>query len=191
MTVHKPFFVNVFGGAVIDVADPRFDQFSPIHMFEQMSKNNRWGGNLDQSFCLLQHSLLVAELIEAKEHKIYGLFHDAPELITGDILGPAKDYFDWLSDGKIKQHEHFMFDRLCDALDIERPNAEIKNIVHVADMRARATEKRDVVNNKNGIVIPFEPSAFPTKRVPAGELLIQAHAYFHTYMDWYNRAKAA
>lgn len=105
---------------------------------------NRFCGHAG-TYSVAQHSVLVAEQLRP-EWKLYGLLHDAAEAYTGDITTPVKR---WLVDEGQWQLEAMTERVECAvyaAADLTYPVPEtIAEAVHVADVRALMTERRDLM----------------------------------------------
>ncbi|WP_027833853.1 hypothetical protein [Maritalea myrionectae] len=179
----KQFLANRMDGSQINFANPEYGLFNPHATFRQLSFINRWAGNIQYEYSVLQHSLLVAELIDEPHLKIYGLIHDVPEDGTGDVTGPFKGFLDMWCNGFVAMHEQRMFAALCNSIGIGAPGTAIQAKVHRADMIARATELRDVVANKKGITIQYEPAKQRIKPMRREELVMQALDLFHVYRE--------
>lgn len=179
----KQFLANRMDGSQINFCDPEYGPFDPHATFRQLSFINRWAGNIQFEYSVLQHSMLVAELIDEPHLKIYGLIHDVPEDGTGDVTGPFKGFLDVWCDGFVSMHEQRMFSALCDSIGIGAPGTAIQAKIHRADMIARATELRDVVANKKGITIQYDPAKQRIKPMRREELVVQAIDLFNVYRD--------
>ena len=175
------FTANRAGGSTINFANPTYETFRPGTTFRALSYINRWAGNLKRDYCVLQHSMLVAEIIEEPELKIYGLLHDVPEEGTGDVSGPYKAFIDRMTNGFVLQHENELFAKVCLAAGIKIPNERIRKIVDRADMIARATELRDVVENPDGIKLRYDPWPKIIPAIPREQLIAQALNCYYTY----------
>jgi len=184
--VSKQFLANLANGHALCFNNLDFGDFTPAPFFRQLSFINRWAGNIIHDFSVLQHSLLVADAIEEPYLKIYGLLHDIPECATGDVTGPYKAFIDLLAGGSVETHETEMLNRLCEAVGIAPVNLTTGREIYRADMVARATELRDVVVNSNGIKIQYDPLPQTIKPINREELIIQAQALYHTYLDLYH-----
>jgi hypothetical protein len=145
--------VNIAGGSVFDPLAPTPEMIDPRGIMHHLAMLSRWGGNVRFPFSVLQHSILVAANLADPKDKIYGFVHDWPEALLGaDIISPTKMLFQRHGadvPGIERQYMHLIYRRLA----LPAPSAGTARRVHEADMRARATELRDVVDNPKGIVI--------------------------------------
>lgn len=70
-------------------ADPRADEVHIIDIASGLSKECRYGGQLEEMYSVAEHSILVASVLP--DHlKLQGLLHDAPEAYLRDMVRPAK-----------------------------------------------------------------------------------------------------
>ncbi|MCZ4274026.1 hypothetical protein [Maritalea porphyrae] len=187
----KQFIANRADGSSINFAHVHYGPFNPWATFKQMSFINRWAGNIKFEYSVLQHSLLVADLIEAPGEKIYGLVHDVPEDGTGDLTGPFKSFVDHASGGFVEKHERHMLDMFLQSIEVELPSNGARDRLHAADMIARATELRDVVENTKNTTIPYQPATTVIQPQKREALLIKAIDAFGTYMEWHMDAQKA
>mgnify|MGYP000079549782 CR=1 FL=1 len=186
--MNRQFTANRADGSSINFADIKYGPFDPWATFKQLSFINRWAGNIKFEYSVLQHSLLVADLIQAPHEKIYGLTHDIPEDGTGDLTGPFKSFVDHASGGFVEKHEHHMLDMFLLSIKVNLPSNGARERLHAADMIARATELRDVVANPNGLVIPYPPASTVIQPQKREALLIKAIDAFDTYLEWHLNA---
>lgn len=185
----QQFFANMANGQSLCFNNLDFGDFAPAPFFRQLSFINRWAGNITHDYSVLQHSLLVAHAIDEPHLKIYGLLHDIPECATGDVTGPYKAFIDVWAGGRVETHETEMLNRLCEAVGIAPVDLTIGRKIYRADMVARATELRDVVLNPNGIKLAYDPLPQTIQPINREELIIQAQALYHTYLDLYHAEK--
>lgn len=79
----------------IDVPQPGDIHFPDIAA--QLAKLCRFAGATTTFYSVAQHSVLVADIVLARwpghhQAALYGLLHDAHEVVIGDIPAPARDY---------------------------------------------------------------------------------------------------
>lgn len=146
--------VNIACGSVFDPLNPTVDMIDPKGILHHLVMLSRWGGNTRFPFNVLHHSLIVAEAIKDPAERIYGLIHDWPEgLLGADIISPTKLLLH-IDGADVNARERQFMNLIYRKLDIPAPTLDIARRVHEADMRARATELRDVVANSVGIFCP-------------------------------------
>ncbi|GGA63700.1 hypothetical protein [Pelagibacterium lentulum] len=174
--------VNIAGGSIFDPLNPNLDMIDPSGILHHLVMLSRWGGNVRFPFNVLQHSLIVAEAIKDPSERIYGLIHDWPEALLGaDIISPTKLLLH--HDGAdVNAHERLFMNLIYRKLSLPAPSTEIARRVHEADMRARATELRDVVANPTGIVCPAPPFNRPIKYENWALTLERGHQMLDAYL---------
>ncbi len=77
-------------GRVIDYLNPDPAQFCMDDIAAGLARAPRYCGQTNRDWSVLQHSLLVAHLVEP-EHRLHALMHDAPEAYVCDIPSPMKE----------------------------------------------------------------------------------------------------
>lgn len=70
-------------------ADPQPEDINILDIASGLSKECRYGGQLDCFYSVAEHSILVASVLPP-ELKLQGLLHDAPEAWLRDMVRPAK-----------------------------------------------------------------------------------------------------
>lgn len=174
--------VNIAGGTVFDPLAATPDMIDPRGIMHHLAMLSRWGGNVQYPFSVLQHSIVVSENLRDPRDKIYGLIHDFPEALLGaDIISPTKLLLAHLGadvPGQERQYMHLIYRKLA----IAPPSDETARRVHEADMRARATELRDVVANPAGIVCPAPPYSQSIRFTPWDKVLDQGVAALDAYL---------
>lgn len=98
----------------------------------QLGRIPRFMGALKVFWPVLAHSVLVARLCPS-EAKLYGLLHDAAEVVVGDVPRTIKT-----TEQKIKERQ--VLGRIYERLGIPWPPLEIMNTVKEADDRALKAE---------------------------------------------------
>lgn len=76
-------------GRVIDFLNPDPAQFSLEDIQSGLASEQRFAGQIERSYSVLQHSLLVAHLVPP-ECRLQALMHDAPEAFVRDLPSPLK-----------------------------------------------------------------------------------------------------
>lgn len=116
--------------------------FEIEHIAKALSHNCRFTGQTSRFLSVAEHSVTVAEIVEAmtgdNEKALVGLLHDAAEAILGDVSSPLKE----ILGSTYRDLEHVAQAAIFDHYDIPLPFPEE---VKRADLIALATEKRDLV----------------------------------------------
>lgn len=103
---------------------------------QHLSRLRRFGGASATPYSVLQHSLVVAELLPQHLRRP-GLLHDAAEAYIGDVVAPLKDVLPGL-----RLLEDDFLRVIFRALGVPYPPAEEWATVKDADQRAFASEAR-------------------------------------------------
>jgi len=120
-----------------DPWNPDIDLIRIEDAAESLSKTCRFNGHCIGMYTVSEHSRLVARNVPS-EHKLTALLHDLPEgLGLGDMVSPVKRGMH-----AYKQLEATVWAAV--ALKFELPMV-LPDVVQEADMRALATERRDLV----------------------------------------------
>mgnify|MGYP000638488366 CR=1 FL=1 len=128
-----------------------------------LSRTARFNGQTTEFYSVAQHSCLVADSVP-KRLRLPALLHDAAEFATGDIVSPLKAYFP-----QFKIIEHRIEEAIFAKFGIVISDYDRK-IIKSADLRALATEKRDLMPNSteqweiiegivpfDDVIVPLEP----------------------------------
>lgn len=149
------FVIELNTGKPFDFNNPEINIPDIKHIAEAGVKLCRFACQVKRFYSVIEHELLVADLIQDKQFKIYGLVHDNSEVITGDVTTPMKNYlrqytdaFDVLEDKIYEQH--------LKNIGLPKPSPYIQAVVNAADKLAFRIEKQLLTTNKvNRVNIPF------------------------------------
>lgn len=142
-------------GRAFPLVDPTPDDVHWPDVCYGLAHNNRYAGHAG-TYTVAQHSILVANALP-KEYRLYGLLHDAHEAYIGDITRPVNKAILHLANRYEDETGANVEDVLTDLkYGIDRaifakaglnpiPSQEIREMVHVADVRALAAEVRDLM----------------------------------------------
>lgn len=176
-------------GKMFWVLDPRAEDVDFRDISHSLSLICRFGGHCKFHYSVAQHSVLVSRIVKSNDPKIqlFGLLHDAAEAYVGDVISPIKRSLDT----NFKEIEKKVLNVILAALTPKvlwpADPREIAKLVKAADMKALATEKRDVVVEGVGRwrateqITPDVVEILPTSHIEAqaqfehrfGELLSQ------------------
>lgn len=89
MTYEPAYWIRNIDGKLIDLERP--DLFTPtvFDCAKVLSNVNRFGGHTIAPYNDATHAILVSRLVHSN-HARAGLFHDAHEMVTGDMTSPLK-----------------------------------------------------------------------------------------------------
>lgn len=112
-----------------------------------LARINRYNGRTPLPYSVAQHSVLVATLLPARLRR-HGLLHDAHEAILGDTTSPMKAALRQLTGIDALARLEAAWDRaIHTALYLPWPlPGEDAALIKAADMRALATEMRDLLD---------------------------------------------
>ncbi len=129
-------------GRVVDILRPRADEIDPLNIVSGISRVQRFGGqfNAFECYSVAEHSVLVSKLC-LPQNAILGLMHDASESFVGDLVTPLKRQAEIRGYYEI---EHRWMLAIGHALGVGDRLANLPIDVKVADLRALATERRDL-----------------------------------------------
>ena len=155
----SPFWINTASGRCFDYADPRPDMICLNDIVHHLSRESRWGNNIEfASFVVAQHSLIVASACRLVASRPYALLHDAPEAYIRDLATPWKL---WLIDqgaDVVGLERKILHQAIYPAFNLPLPSQAILEDVHNADQISLATEYRDVVKGKSEHWAPSAPA---------------------------------
>jgi uncharacterized protein len=88
-------WMQTFTGRKVDLEYPRPEDIDIRDIAHALSQICRYGGHCHKFYSVAEHSLLVADVIEAnyasfKPIELAGLLHDAAEAYLGDLITPLK-----------------------------------------------------------------------------------------------------
>lgn len=124
-----------------------------------LSQINRFGGHTDAKvpYSVAQHSVYVSRLVGSDPRvRMYGLLHDAHEIIVGDMPRPFKWYFgnmlydfDEMLDDEEDRAQTAIYKSLAPWLGNMDPFApyEVHEKIKEADIKCMVTEKRDMLSS--------------------------------------------
>jgi 5'-deoxynucleotidase YfbR-like HD superfamily hydrolase len=127
--------ISTYSGRYVDLADPQPESFVIEDIARGLSNTCRFGGQCNEFYSVAQHSVLVSHLVP-KEHQLAALLHDSSEAYCPDLQTPLKKMLP-----EFKEIEKKVEAAIFRKFGIPFPlHASVK----VADLKALATERRDV-----------------------------------------------
>jgi len=147
--------VQLKSGVYVDLLDPKVDSVKINDIASGLSKICRFTGQCDHFYSVAQHSVLCSRHA-APQDKWHALMHDCAEAILGDVSTPLKKL---LSEYQVIEHnvEKALFDRF---------QVSHKPVIKSLDLRALATEKRDLMPEGAPWAILAGHEPWPEKIMP-------------------------
>lgn len=143
----------------------------------QLGRIPRFMGALKVFWPVLAHSILVARLCPP-ETKLYGLLHDAAEVVVGDVPRTIK------TAGQKSKEKQVLY-RIFDRLDVPWPSIEIMTAVREADNRALKAEAWVLGNDTLTLHREFHPRDWEAEI----RLIDLRSKYFHYTDSLYSDGK--
>jgi 5'-nucleotidase len=142
-------------GLLVDPFDLRLDDVLIEDVAHHLSQVCRFAGATKEFYSVAQHCCLVSSLVP-RRLALAGLLHDAAEAYLGDVISPVKH--------DLRMTNYRLAD-LCAqqvvyaALDCDDPRESDEDwpFIRDADLRACATEQRDLM--PSGTALVAEPCA--------------------------------
>jgi len=156
-------WIQTASGVAFDLLYPLPEAVNPRDLAAALAKQCRFGGHCVTHYSVAQHSIHVASMLPQRL-ALAGLLHDGHEVYLGaDILRPVKFALDRLGAGDglaelVDGLDRAIFARFGVAWPLPAEDAEL---LALADMRALATERRDLLGHELnwGKLPPPEPEA--------------------------------
>lgn len=162
-------YLETYTGMDIDVVNPDPTRIIIEDIAHALSNICRYGGHSSYFYSVGQHSIIVSREIERLGYgpgiQLYGLLHDASEAYICDIPRPTKkNIIGYL------EMETNMQNTIYKALDIEKPDTNITNIVTIVDYEVLQYEARRLMKKHswakdNCIKIDADIKYMPMKEV--------------------------
>lgn len=134
--------VHLLNGGAFDTANPGACRSLSIDVIaSSLAKQCRFNGHCNGFYSVAQHSVIVARNVPYLNRR-HALLHDAHEVIIGDIIRPIKSAM-WTVG--LQRMVDSIDSAIYQALGIEPPDDDARCKIKLADDRALATEKRDLL----------------------------------------------
>ena len=135
-----PPVVQTHSGIMFNLLHPDASMINIDDIAHALSNLCRFNGHTTQFYSVAQHCVLVSHLVPSYL-ALAALMHDASEAYMGDCISPLKQMLP-----EYKKIENGIMQTLFNHLSLDYPlHSEIKR----ADIRALATEKRDLMQTPN------------------------------------------
>lgn len=148
---------------------PEESDFGIVDIAHALSNLCRFNGHVNRFYSVAQHSVLVSRLVPA-DLALAGLLHDGHEAFLGDVSAPLKTL---LPDYRAIEERIEKVVRTRFFVPETMPPA-----VKRADMRALATERRDLMNVPDGDEWPCLDGLEPDEKIIWPETPAEAYAAF-------------
>lgn len=152
------YVAQISSGGYVNIDNPDPKQIHIEDIAHSLSRICRFGGHVRRdlaTYTVAQHSILVSETVPP-ELAIVGLLHDAEEAYLGDMIRPVKQYL-YEQAPAFKQLVRDWRLAIGEAFGLGAQLADVPHEVMVADERALATEKRDVLAPARWWTTSLEP----------------------------------
>lgn len=160
-------WAQTYSGARVYPYDPQPGDFLPLDIAHQLALVNRFGGATIQPYSVAQHALLCEHIARKSDAfkdltnnmrinlAYWGLLHDAPEYIIGDMIRPVKQ--------QVPQYRS-MEDAIMEAMEIQfqMPQVGKEEITYMDDL-ACSTERYVLLPNAEPWGGMPNPDKLPTE----------------------------
>jgi 5'-deoxynucleotidase YfbR-like HD superfamily hydrolase len=131
-------WAQIYSGKKFWPLDPKPEEVDINDIAHSLALQCRFNGHSNSFYSIAQHSVFVSRIVPS-EQALAGLFHDAPEAYTGDIVSPLKKFLP----PEFREIEKAIEKAIFEHFKIENADhSEIKK----ADKIALFTEMRDLMN---------------------------------------------
>jgi len=141
-------WITTYTGRRINLSAPKPSHVSIVDIAAGLSHTCRFAGQTRPMYTVAQHSVMVSRCVP-DEYARWGLMHDAAEAYLGDPATPVR---------MLCPDLHAFEKRLCaDLLRLSGLDPVVPECVKAADVRAAATEARDVMTELQHLIDPEGP----------------------------------
>ncbi len=130
-------WIQTYTGRAFDVFDPRPEFIEIVDIAHSLSQQCRFTGHTKCFYSVAQHSIHVSRMVP-EEFLLWALLHDASEAYLVDVPRPLKKELT-----NYREIEDKVMQAVAERFGLVWP---MPFAVMVADNRALATEKRDLLN---------------------------------------------
>lgn len=147
-------WAQIYSGKKFWTLDPKPEEVDINDIAHSLALQCRFNGHTNSFYSIAQHSVLVSKIVNPKQ-AFAGLFHDASEAYTGDLISPLKRFLPPVFKEIEKRIESAIFQHF----NINEEEVDHKEIKR-ADKISLFTEMRDLMKKppeKWGDEDLFEP----------------------------------
>jgi hypothetical protein len=148
-------WVQTASGRTVTLLGPGPIAISIRDIAAHLSKICRFAGATDRFYSVAQHSVLVSNLCFdlGPDAALHGLLHDAHEAYIGDMPQPAKLAMARMLGSQtlspLDDLKHRLDRAIAEHIGLSYPvSPQIRAAIHHGDLRALATEKRDLLTDE-------------------------------------------
>lgn len=173
-------WIETFTGKAVDFDAVKAGDICIEDVAHALGNLCRFVGHTREFYSVAQHSVLVS--LGSAPYPVHGLLHDAAEAYIGDLSYPLKQYFESeRQTAALRKLETDLNGAIAESLgvpDFAQWDAKWKPIVKRADLRALATERRDLMPDTKSDwpllkgIDPFVGSIVPLDPRSATELFL-------------------
>ncbi len=135
-------YTPMVSGAKVDLLNPAPESIRLLDMSIGLGRLPRYLGQYDAPHYSVAEHCVVMALQAPREEAIYHLLHDGHEYVTGDMPHPMKQLFP----GVVEIEERIQ-SAIYKSMNLDEPSTELKERIHLFDMRMRSTEKLLIIND--------------------------------------------
>jgi 5'-deoxynucleotidase YfbR-like HD superfamily hydrolase len=166
--------ILITSGNYFDFLDLKNNKYNIYDIANALSKLCRFNGHVDRFYSVAQHSVFVSAMVP-KHLALAALFHDASEAFLGDMTRPLKELFPEYKALEKQVQTHIYKKFSC--RHTQDP------LIHLADLKALATEKRDLQSWDDEIwpvlkdIEPHNEEIIPLAPDDACNLFLERYTY--------------
>lgn len=142
-----PISKQLLSGRVFVIGGPKQQLISIRDIAGQLAKICRFSGATQQFYSVAQHSVLVADILCSNPKvALYGLLHDAHQIIIGDITSTKKALLQFGAGDALLNLQNHCDEIIYNSFGLPYPaQADVHTCIKRADLIALATERRDLM----------------------------------------------
>lgn len=155
--------VETYSGIPFDLLNPRPEDVRLEDIAHGLANICRFNGHTHRFYSVAEHTVRMVRECSSDDVIIHVLLHDAAEAYIGDISRPMRSALG----SAVLPIEMNILKAIYTAFGVQWPTTEIAKEVRMLDLRMLATEKRDLMSDRNEWVAlnEIEPFSFNVIRV--------------------------